>query len=52
MTVRCHPDPTEVPTSELVDSLREHLHGTDDSSHECQMVAAEPALAVMVMVAW
>jgi hypothetical protein len=32
----------EVPTSVMVDSLREHLHGTDSSSHECQMVAVEP----------
>lgn len=31
-----------VPTGLLVDTLRTYLHGTDDSSHECQMVAVEP----------
>lgn len=32
----------DVSTAELVDTLRTHLHGTDDTSHECQMVGIEP----------
>ena len=34
----------EVPQSLLVETLRTYLHGTDDPSHECQMVAVEPEL--------
>lgn len=32
----------DVPMSSLLDTLRTYLHGTDDSSHECQMVTVEP----------
>lgn len=32
----------DVPETLLVSTLRTYLHGTDDSSHECQMVVVEP----------
>lgn len=32
----------DVPEPLIVSTLRIYLHGTDDSSHECQMVAVEP----------
>lgn len=32
----------DVPVTVLVDTLRSYLHGTDNTSHECQMVAVEP----------
>ena len=32
----------DVPETLLMGTLRTYLHGTDDSSHECQMVAVEP----------
>lgn len=35
----------DVPVSRLVDTLRTYLHGTDDSSHERQMVGVEPHVA-------
>lgn len=35
---------SNVPTALLVSTLRTYLHGSDDSSHECQMVAVEPEL--------
>lgn len=37
----------DVPISLLVDTLRTYLHGTDDSSHECQMVAVEPDVVTL-----
>lgn len=35
----------DVPISLLVDTFRTYLHGTDDSSHERQMVGVEPQVA-------
>jgi hypothetical protein len=35
----------DVPLSLLVDTFRTYLHGTDDSSHERQMVGVEPHVA-------
>jgi copper chaperone CopZ len=32
----------DVPVPLVVNTLRTYLHGTDDSRHECQMVAVEP----------
>lgn len=34
----------DVPTALLVSTLRTYLHGSDNSSHECQMIAIEPEL--------
>lgn len=37
----------DVPTALLLDTLRTYLHGTDNSSHECQMVAIEPEVVTL-----
>lgn len=36
-----------LPLALLVNTLRTYLHGADDSSHECQMVAVEPDVVTM-----
>lgn len=33
-------------TTSVLDSLRTYLHGTDDSSHECEMTSVEPHLVM------
>lgn len=37
--------------AEVVDTLRTYLHGTDDSSHEVQMVAVAPEVGASVSTA-
>lgn len=37
----------DAPISLVLDTLRTYLHGTDDSSHECQMVAVEPDVVTL-----
>jgi len=41
----------DVPTTVLIDTLQTYLHGSEDSSHECQMVPIEPQLITHTVAA-